>query len=149
MVQRWAELGFLHWEVELDVLCSLLPPGLTLDTFQGKAYIGLVPFTMTGVRPVGIPPFPPLSNVHEVNVRTYVHLNGANPGVWFFSLDAASELAVQAARHGYKLPYFRADMRAEWRGGRLEYESRRPRHVRRSSRRRAGASPTRASTAPR
>ncbi len=87
-------------------LQSLLPLGLTVDTFEGKAYVGLIPFTMTGVRPILTPPLPWISAFHEVNVRTYVHHNGSDPGVWFFSLDASSTIAVAAARAAYKLPYF-------------------------------------------
>ncbi len=110
MHQNWHHLLFLHWEVPPMELQSLLPPRLTLDTFEGKAYIGLVPFTMTGVRPILFPPLPGVSSFHEINVRTYVHVEGQNPGVWFFSLDASSRLAVEAARMTYHLPYFSADI---------------------------------------
>src|SRR2546425_10260967 len=105
MFQRWADLLFLHWIVPADQITPLLPPVLTLDTFEGHAYIGLVPFTMTGVRPVWAPPVAPLSDFHETNVRTYVHLKGRDPGVWFFSLDAANTIAVRIARAVCKLPY--------------------------------------------
>jgi uncharacterized protein YqjF (DUF2071 family) len=108
LLQNWRHLGFFHWEIPPAELQRLLPAGLTLDTFEGKAYAGLVPFTLTGVRPVLIPPLPWISSFHEVNVRTYVHLGGRDPGVWFFSLDASSRLAVEAARAAYKLPYFDA-----------------------------------------
>ncbi len=108
MRQNWHHLLFLHWEIAPQRMQSLLPPGLELDTFDGKAYVGLIPFTMTGIRPVFVPPLPWLSSFHEVNVRTYVHQQGRNPGVWFFSLDASSALAVAAARATYYLPYFRA-----------------------------------------
>jgi uncharacterized protein YqjF (DUF2071 family) len=110
MRQNWHELLFLHWVVPPDALRPLLPPGLELDTFAGRAYVGLVPFTMTGVRPVLLPPFAPLSNFHETNVRTYVHRAGRDPGVWFFSLDAANSVAVRVARAWYKLPYHFARM---------------------------------------
>lgn len=110
MVQRWAELLFLHWIVPAEQITPLLPPGLTLDTFEGNAYIGLVPFTMTGVRPLWMPPFPPITDFHETNVRTYVHYQGRDPGVWFFSLDAANTLAVRVARAAWKLPYHFARM---------------------------------------
>lgn len=110
LLQNWHHLLFLHWEVPADELQRLVPPGLTIDTFEGKAYIGLVPFTMTGVRPVLTPPLPWISSFHEVNVRTYVHRNGRDPGVWFFSLDASSPIAVAAARAAYKLPYFHAQI---------------------------------------
>ncbi|HZT41517.1 MAG TPA: DUF2071 domain-containing protein [Chthonomonadaceae bacterium] len=110
MYQRWAHLLFLHWAVPSEILQKLLPPGLDLDTFEGLAYVGLVPFTMTGVRPVGVPALPRLSAFHETNVRTYVHRQGRDPGVWFFSLDAANALAVHVARALWKLPYHFARM---------------------------------------
>jgi len=110
MHQNWHHLLFLHWEIPPQELQALIPPRLTIDTFEGKAYIGLVPFTMTGVRPILTPPLPWISSFHEVNVRTYVHLEGRDPGVWFFSLDASSRIAVAAARAAYHLAYFFAEM---------------------------------------
>jgi uncharacterized protein YqjF (DUF2071 family) len=122
--QRWAELLFLHWVVPAAALRPRLPPSLSVDTFEGQAYVGLVPFTMTGVRPVWAPPFPPVSDFHEVNVRTYVHLGGREPGVWFFSLDASNPLAVLMARVFFKLPYHLARMRlAVDAGGAVGYTS--------------------------
>jgi uncharacterized protein YqjF (DUF2071 family) len=108
--QNWHHLLFLHWEVPVAELQSLLPLRLTADTFEGKAFVGLVPFTLTGVRPTLVPPLPWISSFHEINVRTYVHLDGRDPGVWFFSLDASSTIAVAAARAAYKLAYFDAEM---------------------------------------
>ena len=125
MRQRWAELLFLHWEVPAEALAARLPPGLTLDTFEGKAYVGLVPFTMTGVRPVWAPPVALLSNFHETNVRTYVHVAGRDPGVWFFSLDAANSIAVRIARALWKLPYHRARMSLRRDGDAVDYASER------------------------
>ena len=106
MRQDWHHLLFLHWEVPARELQALVPPELTIDTFDGNAYVGLIPFTLSNVRPEMLPPIPFLSSFHEVNVRTYVHLRGREPGVWFFSLDTSSALAVDAARAFYKLPYF-------------------------------------------
>jgi uncharacterized protein len=122
--QTWDELLFAHWRAPADALRSHLPEGLELDLFEDEAWIGVTPFRITGLRARGLPPVPLFSSFLEVNTRTYVTAGG-KPGIWFFSLDAASDLAVEAARRGYKLPYFRADMRAEWRDGLLEYESRR------------------------
>jgi uncharacterized protein YqjF (DUF2071 family) len=110
MHQNWHHLLFLHWEIPAQELQEMVPPELTIDTFEGKAYVGLIPFTLSGVRPTLTPPVPWLSSFHEVNVRTYVHHRGANPGVWFFSLDTSSALAVEGARAFYKLPYFHARM---------------------------------------
>jgi len=108
--QDWHHLLFLHWEVPPRELQPLVAPELTIDTFDGNAYVGLVPFTLSGVRPVLTPPLPWISSFHEINVRTYVHLNGRDPGVWFFSLDASSAIAVAAARAAYHLPYFHSSM---------------------------------------
>ncbi|HEV7238907.1 MAG TPA: DUF2071 domain-containing protein [Thermoanaerobaculia bacterium] len=128
MHQNWHHLLFLHWEIPPQELQALIPPRLTIDTFEGKAYIGLVPFTMTGVRPILTPSLPWISSFHEVNVRTYVHLEGRDPGVWFFSLDASSRIAVAAARAAYHLAYFAAEM--DFRVGEgalptIEFDSRR------------------------
>jgi uncharacterized protein len=110
MRQSWRELLFLHWPIRADQLRALVPQQLDLDLFEGTAYVGLVPFTMTGVRPVGLPPVRGISNFHETNVRTYVHRDGRDPGVWFFSLDAANRLAVYLARTFFHLPYYHARM---------------------------------------
>jgi uncharacterized protein YqjF (DUF2071 family) len=127
MNQRWQNLLFLHWEVSVDLIQSLLPNGLAVDTFEGKAYVGLVPFTMRGVRPARLPAVRGLSNFHETNVRTYVHHRGQRPGVWFFSLDAANAVGVALGRRWFGLPYFlaRMSLKAEVAGGglRLAYAS--------------------------
>jgi uncharacterized protein YqjF (DUF2071 family) len=124
MGQTWEDLLFAHWRAPADALRSNLPTGLELDLFDGEAWIGVTPFRITGLRGRGLPPLPFLSSFLELNTRTYVTADG-KPGIWFFSLDASSELAVQAARYGYKLPYFRAEIRSEWTGGWIVYESRR------------------------
>ena len=110
MRQMWRELLFVHWAIRPEELRPLVPPQLELDVFDGTTYVGLVPFTMTGVRPVGLPAVRGLSRFHETNVRTYVHRAGRDPGVWFFSLDAANRVAVSLARRLYHLPYYFARM---------------------------------------
>ena len=110
MRQSWQNLLFLHWQIPTDLLRPLVPAFLSLDLFEGTAYVGLVPFSMRGVRPVGLPPIRGISNFHETNVRTYVHYEGRDPGVWFFSLDAANRLAVYLARTLFHLPYYHARM---------------------------------------
>lgn len=105
MIQTWSHLLFLHWRVPHAALRPLIPAGLEVDTFDGHAWVGLVPFTVSGARPRFLPPLPFVSHFHEVNVRTYVHRHGGEPGVWFFSLDASNSLVVEAARRLYKLPY--------------------------------------------
>lgn len=110
MYQKWRSLLFLHWPFPPEQVRALLPPGLDLDLFGGDAYVGIVPFTMRGVRPVGLPPVPGLSAFHETNVRTYVHVKGRDPGVYFFSLEAASAIAVKLARSLFHLPYHHARM---------------------------------------
>jgi hypothetical protein len=108
--QSWLDLSFLHWRIPVSALRPLLPAALEIDTFEGDAFIGVVPFTMTGVRPLWAPAVPGISNFHETNVRTYVHLEGREPGVWFFSLEAASRVAVTIARTFWHLPYHHATM---------------------------------------
>lgn len=125
MRQRWAKLLFLHWPVPAAELRALVPSGLEIDICDGQAWIGLVPFVVTGARPRFFPPIPGVSNFPEVNVRTYVHLNGRDPGVWFFSLDAASRVAVAAARRLYKLGYRFAEMTANAEGEAIRFQSRR------------------------
>jgi uncharacterized protein YqjF (DUF2071 family) len=126
MRHKWRDLTFLHYSVDPEVIQKLIPPQLTVDTFGGRAWVGLVPFWMTGVRLSFLPPIPGTHTFPETNVRTYVHRNGKDPGVWFFSLDAANSLAVWGARKFFGLPYFRADMELEHNAG-LRYESRRRR----------------------
>jgi uncharacterized protein YqjF (DUF2071 family) len=126
MRQRWQRLALLHWSVDPQALASLLPPGLELDTWEGKAYVGIVPFSIVGTRPPLLPPLPGLSSFLELNLRTYVHRRGRDPGVWFFSLDAASRVAVSLARMAYKLPYHHARMAMTQRAdGGVSFSSRR------------------------
>jgi hypothetical protein len=125
MVQRWRHLLFVHWEVPLAILRPLVPSSLTIDTFDGKALLGLVPFTMEGIRLAYLPPFPGTTAFHETNLRTYVHRNGRDPGVWFFSLDAANALAVKVARARFHLPYFKARMEMHVQNAAIRYASER------------------------
>jgi len=117
MRQRWSDLLFLHWPAPVESLRPLVPRALSIDTFEGEAFVGLVPFAISGIRAPFLPPLPGLSRFDEVNVRTYVHLRGRDPGVWFFSLDASSRLAVEGARLLYKLPYYTARIQFTGRGG--------------------------------
>ncbi len=110
MRQKWRDLLFVHWPIESEALRPLVPAQLELDLYDGTAYVGLVPFTMTGVRPVGLPSVPGVSSFHETNVRTYVRLGDRDPGVWFFNLEAASAIAVRLARWLFYLPYHYARM---------------------------------------
>src|SRR5262245_11531661 len=104
MHQTWDQLLFMHWQLPVETLRPLIPPVLEIDTYHGAAWVGVTPFTIRDSRPSFVPPLPWLSSFHEVNVRTYVHLDGV-PGVWFFSLDASSRVAVPAARTFFHLPY--------------------------------------------
>jgi uncharacterized protein YqjF (DUF2071 family) len=123
--QRWRQLAFVHWRLPAQALRPLVPGALAIDTFDGDAFIGVVPFTMQGVRPRWAPAVPGISSFHETNVRTYVHRDGADPGVWFFSLDAANRLAVAIARTFWHLPYHHARMSLVAGDGELRYGSER------------------------
>src|SRR5687768_14261677 len=111
MHQTWGKLLFMHWRIDERLLRPMIPERLTIDTFDGSAWVAVTPFTMWDIRafPPFLPPVPGLSSMHELNVRTYVHLDNV-PGVWFFSLDATSSIAVMTARALFHLPYFNADM---------------------------------------
>ena len=122
--QWWGKLLFMHWPVATSALRPLVPPQLSIDTFDGQAWVGVVPFTMWGVRPYFGPPVPGLSSFHELNVRTYVHHEGV-PGVWFFSLDTNSLPTVLGARAFYHLPYFHAQIELAQAGTRIDYQLRR------------------------
>ena len=124
MYQSWGKLLFMHWPIPAEQLRPSVPDRLAIDTFDGSAWIGITPFTMWGVRPVFTPPLPILSRSHELNVRTYVHLDGV-PGVWFFSLDANNALAALGARLTFHLPYFRARMGLKRQGRTIRFASRR------------------------
>lgn len=128
MHQSWHDLLFAHWPIDPEQMRQAMPPQLPLDLYDGQAWIAVVPFRMSDVRPRFVPPLPWLSAFPELNVRTYVTLND-KPGVYFFSLDAANPLAVQIARATFNLPYFNAQMslqETDW----VAYASRRtPAHA--------------------
>jgi uncharacterized protein YqjF (DUF2071 family) len=122
MVQWWDELTFLHWRFEPDAVQRLLPDGLTVQTYDGSAWVGLVPFFLRVGLP-GVPSVPWLSRFAETNVRTYVTSEDRTQGIWFFSLDAARLGAVVIARATYRLPYFWSKMAIERSGKTIEYRS--------------------------
>jgi len=128
MRPQWNDLLFLHWDFSPEHVAPLLPDGLELDLFDGRAYVGLVPFEMANVIPRFVPDLGRLgyfySRFPELNVRTYVLRDGV-PGVWFFSLDAASSLATATARLWFKLPYFKARMRMKRNANRFDFWSKR------------------------
>src|SRR5688572_8273229 len=122
MHQVWGKLLFMHWPIKANLLRPLIPDGLEIDTFDGSAWIAVTPFTMWDIRglPPFLPPLPGLSSMHELNVRTYVHVNKV-PGVWFFSLDCNSAAATLAARTLYFLPYYNAEIELEESEGTIDY----------------------------
>ena len=124
IAQTWDDLLFAHWRFRAEEIAHLVPQGLEVDQFDGSAWLGITPFVLTGFRFRGTVPLPGLSTFPELNVRTYVTAED-KPGIWFFSLDAASRLAVEGARRAYKLPYFHARMSVQRRGERVEYSSER------------------------
>jgi uncharacterized protein YqjF (DUF2071 family) len=126
--QEWCDLLFLHWRVPAASLRRRVPKRLQIDERDGSAWVSMTPFTLRRGRLRGLPPLP---DFHELNFRTYVTLSGSGPGIWFFSLDAASFLAVAAARLSVRLPYFPARIerapdwyRSERVGGRGRFEAR-------------------------
>ncbi len=124
MAQTWERLLFAHYRVSVDVIRPMIPPQLEIDTYEGEAWISIVPFMMNHVHLHGIPAFPTTGKFPELNVRTYVKFQG-KVGVWFFSLDAASWLAVWVARLTYHLPYYFARMKLTENGETITYSSER------------------------
>ena len=120
--QTWDNLLFMHWRVPGDTLRDIVPPQLPVDEFDGSSWLGITPFRVSGFRLRGTFPVPVLSSFLETNVRTYVTVDD-KPGIYFFSLDAESPLAVEAARRTYRLPYYRARMSATRRGEWIDYRT--------------------------
>lgn len=118
---RWDDVLFAHWAVDPGTVADRIPDQFTVDTYEGDAYLGVVGFQMSDIRPRGAPvglSFP------ELNLRTYVRADGGT-GVYFFNLDAADWLAVPIARRLFRLPYYRADMDLSERDGAFRLQSRR------------------------
>ena len=124
MGMTWLNLAFLHWRVPAAMLEGLIPAGLQLQSFDGSAWVGIVPFRMAGIHARGLPPIPGTSDFLELNVRTYV-TDGVRPGVWFFSLDCQNKLAVRGARTAFHLPYMDAQMSESRDGLTIHHASRR------------------------
>ena len=124
MTQTWERLLFAHWPLPAETLRPLVPSSLTLETFDGRAWLGITPFTLSALRPRATPSIPGLAPFHEINVRTYVRV-ADRPGVFFFSLDASNPLAVAGARALYSLPYRHARFTVTGDGDGVTYRCRR------------------------
>lgn len=124
MAQTWHNLLFAHWPVAPEVLRPHLPPGLTLDTFDGQAWVGLILFRLSGIRLRGCPPVPLMAAFPEMNVRTYIHDEG-RPAIFFLSLDADNRLGIELAKRWYHLPYLRARMTFRADGDQVAFTSHR------------------------
>jgi uncharacterized protein len=124
MRQTWDRLLFAHWAVAPEALRPVVHPDMPIDTRDGRAWIGITPFRVTGFRLRYTPPLPYVSRFLELNVRTYVTIGG-KPGIYFFSLDAATRAAVYGARRAYRLPYFHGQMSREAGPERVDFRSRR------------------------
>jgi len=124
MTQQWRDLAYLHWRYDPRAVADLLPPGLEVDTFDGSAWVGLVPFHMVDIAARRLPPFPYFGTFPETNVRTYV-IGPEGPGVWFNSLDINRLLPVLVARSAYRLPYMWGTMEIRRSLGKISYRAER------------------------
>ena len=122
--QTWSNLAFLHYRVNADSIASWLPSELMLESFDGSAWVSVVPFMMEDVAPRSLPSPPPLNSFQELNLRTYV-TDGRKAGVWFFSLDADCTPMVLGGRGLYGLPYYRANIDHQISDGVHSFSSRR------------------------
>jgi uncharacterized protein YqjF (DUF2071 family) len=125
MAQTWADLLFAHWPVPPEQLLRLVQAPLQLDTFDGRAWVGVVAFRISDLHLRGLPPVPTLSGFPEVNLRTYVRL-GNRPGVLFLSLQCANRLGMAIARPWFRLPYRFADVQLTRQSGQVHFTSRSP-----------------------
>lgn len=125
MTQTWNRLLFAHWSIPISLLQPYIPANMTIDTYEGTAWIGVIPFEISDLRARGLPTIPFTSYFPEINVRTYV-IKDNKPGVFFFSLDATNPLAVAAARAFFHLPYYKANIHVDrQQEGTIGYTSRR------------------------
>lgn len=108
--QSWRHLLFLHWPVEGGIVRPYIPDGLELDTFDGQAWISVVPFRIREARARGLPPIPGFSSVDEINVRTYVRNRHGKKGVFFLKIGASKWWVAAGARMIFKLPYLSASI---------------------------------------
>jgi len=123
MTQKWNHLLYMHYPVSIHTIESYIPDGLELDTFNGEAWISIIPFQIKDMRLRNMPQLPYFHSFSELNVRTYVKRNGV-PGIFFFSLDASKRFAVIAARMG-TLPYFYANITMKQQDESIHYTCRR------------------------
>lgn len=121
MAQSWEDLLFAHWRVPVAALRAVVPAAIPIDTYDGSAWLGVTPFRVSAARPRGLPHLSGLTAFDETNVRTYATVDG-RPGIYFLSLDAASQLAVCGARRAYRLPYFLATASVERAGEWVQYD---------------------------
>jgi uncharacterized protein YqjF (DUF2071 family) len=124
MTQTWNRLLFAHWPVPISWLSEYIPSAFTIDTYDGIAWIGVIPFEISHLHLRGLPPIPFTSHFPEINVRTYI-IKDNKPGVFFFSLDATNPLAVAAARTFFHLPYYNASIQVDMQHGTVHYTSQR------------------------
>lgn len=119
LTQRWNDLLFAHWPIPVAKMAALLPDWLEVDTFQGSAWLGAVPFWLDRIKIRGVPSFVGARSFPDLNLRTYVRDQFTrSPGIYCFSFDASSLLATAAARAVYNLPYHWASMKLEQRSER-------------------------------
>ena len=125
LLQSWRDCAFLHWAVDPDALLQHLPPALALEKFDGRAWVGLVAFSMPRLRPGPLPPVPGLTRATEFHLRTYVSGPDGSRGIWMLSLDIEPLAAALAGRFVFALPYWWAAMEVERSGDTVRYRSRR------------------------
>lgn len=123
MTQKWEDLLFLNFPISAETMRHHIPDGLELDTYEGKAWVTVIPFKITDMRLRLLPPFPYIRKFLELNLRTYVQKDDT-PGIYFFSLDASKLLPVIGARMT-TLPYYYAKMNLKKKGDWFHYYSKR------------------------